>query len=159
MTFFCQQCGECCSYMGQIYRITRQVDECTFELNNVYNGESTLVRIDPDKISLSQDLSIFEQWPEACPFLRIGWNNIVCSVHLTRPDLCREFGCWRLLILDPSGNRVGRIMGTRHLSSEDTLLLNLWEAETANIQGLDDKSWDNAVIQILEMHSYRVITS
>jgi hypothetical protein len=161
MSFFCQQCGECCSHMGQIHRIGRQVSEYGYELRNVYGGECALVRIDPDKITLYEDRSIFAEWPEACPFLRkdLPRKKIVCTIHHTRPDLCREFGCWRLLIIDPAGNRAGRIMGTRHLSAEDPALFTLWAAETADIGILDDDSWDRELIRILEAHGYRVINS
>ncbi|MDD1677801.1 MAG: YkgJ family cysteine cluster protein [Methanomicrobiales archaeon] len=147
--------------MSQIHRIEHQVSEHTFELYNVYNGERTIVRIDPDKISLYEDRSIFEQLPEACPFLRRDPNQkeIICTIHLTRPELCREFGCWRLLILDPDGNRAGRIMGSRHLGADDTSLLEFWESEVATFRTLDDDSWDRAVIQVLERRGYQVMTS
>lgn len=147
--------------MNQIHRVERQVGEYTYSLYNVYSGESVLVQIDSDKISLCPDRSIFAQWPEACPFLRKDprQKKIVCIVHRTRPELCREFGCWRLLILDAAGNRCGRIMGTRHLSAEDPSLLKLWEAEANNIRMLEDDSWDKAVIRILETYGYQVMSS
>jgi Fe-S-cluster containining protein len=147
--------------MSQIHRIERQISEYVFELCNVYTGERVPVRIDPDKISLYEDRSIYERWPDACPFLRNDrlQKCMVCVVHQSRPDLCREFGCWRFLILDVEGNRAGRIMGTRHLSAEDPSLLALWEAEAATIRTLDDESWDKAVIRILQTRGYRVLTS
>jgi Fe-S-cluster containining protein len=159
MVFFCQQCGECCSHMSQIHRIEVDYGDLTFQLCNNYTGERRMVRVDSDKIHLFQDRSIFESWPEACPFLRGDplHGRICCTVHQTRPDLCREFGCWRILILDSSGKRAGRIMGTRHLSAEDPVLLEFWKAHAGDIQALDDASWDRAVVRILERSGYRVL--
>ncbi|NLD56559.1 MAG: YkgJ family cysteine cluster protein, partial [Methanomicrobiales archaeon] len=41
-----------------------------FLVNNEYTGEKTEVTVDPDKIALFQDRSIFSERPEACPFFR-----------------------------------------------------------------------------------------
>jgi hypothetical protein len=158
MAFFCQQCGECCSHMHQIHQIEEDCGNHTFRIRNVYNGDRTRVCIDPDKVDLFSDPSVFETWPEACPFLRSdpARGRICCIVHRTRPELCREFGCWRLLILDPAGRRAGRIMGSRHLSTEDPALRRLWEEEAGPLQGLEEMAWEDAVVRILEKAGYRV---
>jgi hypothetical protein len=161
MAFFCYQCGECCSHMSCIHRIEHQTDTYTFVLHNLYNGERTMVSVDTDKIPLFDDRSLFLQWPEACPFLREDpvRKKIVCTIHRTRPELCREFECWRLLILDPAGKRAGRIMGTRHLCAEDPSLRELWKAESSVLGFVNDDSWDSVVIRMLKAHGYRVLSA
>ncbi len=158
MAFFCQQCGECCSHMHQIHQTEEDCGNHTFRIRNVYNGERTLVTIDADKLSLFEDQSILEDWPEACPFVRKDpvHNRVCCIVHQTRPELCREFGCWRILILDSSGRRVGRIMGSRHLSTEDAVLQQIWDDHAGSLSTLDDTAWDEIVTGLLVQKGYLV---
>ncbi|MDD1675272.1 MAG: YkgJ family cysteine cluster protein, partial [Methanomicrobiales archaeon] len=84
-------------------------------------------------------------------------HRICCVVHASRPDLCREYGCWRLLVLDGSGKRVGRIMGTRHLATDDPVLRAFWVDHFGDIQGFDDDRWDRTIITVLENNGYRVL--
>lgn len=116
--------------------------------------------IDPDKISLFADRSIFSERPEACPFFRYDApaGKGYCTVHLTRPEICQDYGCWRLLILDGSGRRAGRIMGQRHLASEDALLTRLFEEEINHRVEPDDAAWDPRVIEVLVRAGYTVRT-
>jgi Fe-S-cluster containining protein len=160
MAFFCQQCGECCSHMSQIHAILEDCGDGSFVLYNRYTGEKTLVRVDPEKRSLYEDREIFNLWPEACPFLRKvpQRGKICCTVHQTRPDLCREFGCWRMLILDAQGNRAGRVMGSRFLHAEHSKLSRIWDEQKEQIQASTDEEWDRTVIGILRMSGYRVRT-
>ena len=145
--------------MSQIHRIETGDGDDSVIISNVYNGEKTKVRIDPDKTALFDDRRIFDEWPEACPFLRRDPANyrICCVVHASRPDLCREYGCWRLLVLDGSGKRVGRIMGTRHLATDDPVLRAFWVDHFGDIQGFDDDRWDRTIITVLENNGYRVL--
>ena len=98
--------------------------------------------------------------PEACPFLRFEEKDgkAYCTVHLTRPDICREFCCWRLLILDPQGRRSGRIMYQRTFVSDDADLSRLWEQSVRRIREPDDAVWDERVIRILSGAGYTVRT-
>ena len=76
---------------------------------NEYTGEETAVTVDPDKVLLFLDRSIFEELPEACPFFRTDQKTgkAYCTVHLTRPEICRDYGCWRLLISISGGGGPG----------------------------------------------------
>jgi len=127
-------------------------------VRNEYTGEETEVSVDPDKVQLFLDRSIFEELPEACPFFRTDrkTGKAYCTVHLTRPDLCREYGCWRMLILNFRGGRAGRIMYQRHLASDDAILSRLFEQCINNIDEPDDAAWDNKVIHILSRAGYSV---
>ncbi|MDH7594156.1 MAG: YkgJ family cysteine cluster protein [Methanomicrobiales archaeon] len=158
--FFCQQCGECCSHMSRIFTVEEDPQDGTYAMHNAYTGEIDHVRVDPEKIGLFKDREIFRSLPEACFFLRRDPENglFICTVHGTRPELCREFSCWRLLVLTERGERAGRVMGSRHLASEERALSELWESRIRALPLLDDPSWDREVIRILEGYGYKVIT-
>jgi hypothetical protein len=156
MGFICQQCGECCSVMGDVLCILEKYNEDRFLLLNRYNGEKTPVTVDPDKKSLFRDAA---PPPGACPFLRHSRQTglAYCAVHLTRPDMCKDFGCWRLLILDSSGKRAGRVMQQRFFAHDNDKLASLWETTIRDIDEPDTQRWDEAVIKTLGREGYRVI--
>jgi Fe-S-cluster containining protein len=160
MPFECSQCGECCSHLGLVHIIQEDYGEYRFLINNQYTGEKTAVAIDPDKVLLFNDKSIFSERPEACPFFRLDRPSAkgYCTVHLTRPEICRDYGCWRLLILDSEGKRAGRIMCRRHLASEDEALTRLFEEHINHIVEPDDTVWDERVIRVLVAAGYTVRT-
>jgi Putative zinc- or iron-chelating domain len=159
VTFRCRICGECCSHLGLVHAIREEHRDHEYSLVNRYTGHVTRVTVDLDKIHLLDERSIFEREPEACPFLRDDPANhrVCCIVHATRPDICRDFQCWRLLILDRQGRQAGRVMGSRHLVSEDPDLTTVWEHRVREISEPDDSSWDIHVEQILAGAGYRVI--
>lgn len=158
MPFECSQCGECCSHLGLVHSILEDYGDYRFLVRNLYTGEKTAVAVDPDKVSLFCDCSIFKELPEACPFFRYDHASAkgYCTVHLTRPEICRDFGCWRMLILDPAGKRAGRIMSQRHLASEDEKLTRLFEEHVNHLVEPDNAAWDERVIRVLVTAGYTV---
>jgi Fe-S-cluster containining protein len=156
--FECSQCGECCSHLGLVHTIWEDLGNYRFLVNNQYTGEKTTVVVDQDKILLFCDRSIFTERPEACPFFRYDRDGArgYCTVHLTRPDICRDYGCWRMLILDAEGKRAGRIMCQRFLASEDQRLTRLFEEQINTLTLSDDTEWDKQVIPILVAAGYTV---
>ncbi|WP_440951426.1 YkgJ family cysteine cluster protein [Methanosphaerula subterraneus] len=158
MSFECHQCGECCSHLGLVHIIEEDRGMYRFLVRNQYTGERTPVVVDPDKVELFQDKSIFTERPEACPFFRFDRPSAkgYCTVHLTRPEICRDYGCWRLLILDAGGKRAGRIMGQRHLDSRDPGLIRLFRDQIDRLVEPDDRVWDETVIQMLNGAGYTV---
>jgi uncharacterized protein len=160
MPFECSQCGECCSHLGLVHTIQKDCGNYRFLVNNQYTSEKTLVTVDPDKILLFSDKSIFLERPEACPFFRYDQTSAkgYCTVHLTRPEICRDYGCWRILILDAGGKRAGRIMGQRYLASEDGALTRLFDANINHLVEPDDAVWDERVIRVLVAAGYTVRT-
>jgi len=107
---------------------------------------------------LYEDKKIFVEREEACPFFRENPDDglFYCTVHLTRPEICREYGCWRLLILDREGNRAGRVMQARHLDSENPRLTEVWSRYIHPIHELDDQEWDTRVAHILRTAGFVV---
>jgi hypothetical protein len=160
MPFACSQCGECCSHLGLVHIIEKDHGGFRFRIRNQYTGERTEVAVDADKIALYTDTRIFSDRPEACPFFRYSHaeGKGYCTVHRTRPEICRDYGCWRLLILDIDGRRAGRIMGGRHLASEDQALTRLFEEQINHLAAVDDAAWDELVIRVLGAAGYTVRT-
>ncbi|RQD79527.1 MAG: YkgJ family cysteine cluster protein [Methanocalculus sp. MSAO_Arc1] len=132
--------------------------EQRYLIRNCYTGERTAVQISPGLLHRFLDDETSGERPEACPFFRFDPDERkgYCCVHLTRPAICRDYGCWRILISNADGERLGRIMGSRHLSTEDPKLLALFRDETAALSPLPDSDWDDAVILILRRAGYTV---
>ncbi|WP_342764863.1 YkgJ family cysteine cluster protein [Methanoregula sp.] len=158
LPFECFQCGECCSYLGYVHVIKEEYGDYRFLVHNNYTNEDTPVTVDPDKLGLFDDKSIFTALPDACPFFRFqpGTDKAWCTAHLTRPDICRDYGCWRLLILDHKGRRVGRIMNIRTLCSENALLTKIWESCVEEHKEPDDRKWEETMTRILRNAGYTV---
>jgi uncharacterized protein len=158
MVFECQQCGECCHHMGQVHSIKETHGDFEFLVNNQYTGEKNIVVVDRDKYSLFADKSIFLDHKEACPFLRFSAadRKAFCTVHLTRPEICKDYGCWRLLILDSRGHRAGRVMYQRAFFSDNADLTRLWKRCIDGIDEPDDEIWDKKITRILSGAGYTV---
>ena len=158
MGFECFRCGECCAHLGLVHAILKEYGDYRFLVGNRHTGEENVVTVDPEKHALFDDTSIFEKIPYACPFFRHqpGTEKSWCTVHLTRPDICQDYGCWRLLILDHKGRRAGRIMNIRTLCSEDALLTKIWESCVEEHKEQDDRKWEETMIRILRNAGYTV---
>ncbi len=144
--------------MKLVHDIIEERGDYTFVLYNYYCFESREVRVDPDKIALFEDKSSLEGLPEACPFLRFDaeTGKAWCTVHLTRPYICRVYCCWRLLILDAKGKRAGRVLYTRTFLPDDDDLRRLWEKVKPTLDGLSNTEWDERLIGVLTASGYRV---
>jgi uncharacterized protein len=158
MPFECSQCGECCSHLGLVHTIREDYGDYRYLVYNQYTGEKTPVAVDPDKIQLFDDRSIFTERPEACPFFRYDHSHAkgYCTVHNTRPEICRDYGCWRILILDANGQRAGRIMCQRFLASEDAALKRLFDTQVNAVAEPDDAAWDERLERVLTAAGYTV---
>ena len=144
--------------MGMVYRIVEEKGNQEFLLLNEYTGERYEVRIDQDKVHLFKHRMKRHATPEACPFLYPAQDDepASCTVHQSRPDVCREVFCCHLLIIDGEGRRVGRVMGTRHLCPETPQLEELWETRVRTIKVNDDTVWEERVVGILIDAGYTV---
>lgn len=158
MPYFCQQCGECCSVMGQVFSIVEKLDEYQFRFRNEYTGDTRVVEVAPHLRALFNSHSISASWENPCPFLRQDpdGRKAFCTVHLTRPDMCREYQCWRILVLDVQGNRVARVMDRCYLCIEDECIRESWEEFRENLNTRDIREWDSEVIRFFRDRGYLV---
>ena len=159
MTFVCQCCGDCCSTMGEIISIQEQIDRYEYRIGFT-DGEERIVSVDPDK----RDLFLNQQGDTdkispACPFLRRrAPHERICTVHASRPELCRMYLCSRILVLRDDGSKAGRVpYGTRFFTTEDRVLLDLWRRTIRNVTIPDDDQWEKKVEDIFTRAGYRVI--
>ncbi|HWQ65792.1 MAG TPA: YkgJ family cysteine cluster protein [Methanospirillum sp.] len=159
MVFECGQCGECCSHLGLVFEIIETYDSYSFRIRNQYTGKKQVVSVAPQLSHLYDDRKIFVERPEACPFFRMNDQDHLsyCTVHLTRPDICREYGCWRFLILDPLGNRAGRVMQSRHLDAENPRLRQVWDTYIDTMHEPDDQEWDRKMSEIVRRSGFQII--
>ena len=110
----------------------------------------------------------------ACPFLRQdkGGEGFACAIYPTRPQVCREFRCYRMLIYDgASGEERGKVVGSYDLQTRDDALALLWKEKIAGLPhpaprqnagpgtslsgNADDRAWVDSVLSILAAHGYR----
>jgi len=159
MTFVCQLCGMCCSTMGEIINIREEISPFHYRIWYTTTGEERVVTVDPDKRELFQSAITAAGPSLACPFLRIrDGRDVICTVHLSRPELCRQYSCFRILVLDPDGRRIGRVLnGTRYFSATDAGLYDLWQRECTGLAGGDEMGWEEKVCRILTRAGYRII--
>ncbi|WML68263.1 MAG: hypothetical protein METHP_01868 [Methanoregula sp. SKADARSKE-2] len=159
MTFICRQCGGCCSTMGEIIEIVETEEPLAFRIHYIPTGEERRVTIDPEKkdLFLAQDTVKSRQL--ACPFLREKSPGVViCTAHNSRPELCRQYACFRILLLDSTGDRIGKVQdGSRVLSTPDGYLRALWNGEVAGLSIADETEWERRVSEILTRAGYTVV--
>jgi Fe-S-cluster containining protein len=80
--------------MGEIIEIQEEQKPFFFRIRFTVTGEEQIVSIDLEKRELFGSQDITRAQPMACPFLREMVNKkFVCSVHGSRPDLCRQYSC------------------------------------------------------------------
>jgi len=142
--------------MGEIISIREQTGDTRFRIGYSTTLEERDVVLDPDK----QDL-FFSAKPAtsmACPFLRArGTGRVICTVHHSRPDLCRQYSCFRILILDADGRPAGRVMdGTRYFTATDPRLYAIWQAECRMLDIPNERLWEKEVQKILTRAGYCV---
>ena len=94
-----------------------------------------------------------------------GGDGISCAVYPSRPNICRAFRCYRMLIYHAaSGELRGKIIGNAELRTQDKNLIALWEEKIALLPvpvtkktgsvNPDDHAWIDTVIAILARHGY-----
>ena len=144
--------------MGMVHEIKVQKSAREFVIRNKYTGELTDVRIDDDKFDLFSNTETGRILPEACPFFRLDPKSQagLCTVHLTWPDICRDFGCWKFLIKTPGGKIIGRIFSPRMLISEDPGLNSFWESHISLIRDDNDQAWEHEMVAELASRGYEV---
>lgn len=143
--------------MRDVHRVIEERGDYAFVVHNHYTGDAEEVRVDPDKITLFEERNSIEELPNACPFLRFDGERgkAWCTVHLTRPGLCREY-CCRLLVLDAQGRLAGRVTYQTALIPDTDELGRLWEQVQPALDRLRGPEWDDAFIRTLTAAGYRV---
>ncbi len=109
--FVCDLCGKCCVSLGPLITIERQLNEQDYYCHSKIDHSLFLAHVDPayseeiaDEYSGESDTP---SGPEKnpCRFLRksrqgAGYH---CAIYSTRPKVCRDFRCYRMLIYNTEG--------------------------------------------------------
>ncbi len=145
--------------MGEIIELMEEFEPFSFRIRFSVTGEERVVSIDPEKRELFRFQDIQSQRPMACPFLRqTDTQKCVCSVHSSRPDLCRQYACYRVLVLDTQERKIGKVAAaSRYFSSGNNDLRTLWDREIARVAIPDETCWEEHVERVLSQAGYRVL--
>ena len=140
--FVCDGCGKCCTSFGKLIRIERQLTGQDYFCRDGTTGELFQVHVLPefaDEIEEefeSADNGGPQGSPKGCTFLRKnpGRSGYTCAVHPTRPAICRNFTCYRMLVFHGASGEVrGKVIGSRELRSDDAVLNAIWKNEIASL--------------------------
>ncbi|MDD1687415.1 MAG: YkgJ family cysteine cluster protein [Methanoregula sp.] len=145
--------------MGDVIGIKEQAGPSEYIIWFKITGEERRVWIDPEKQDLFDSQDIRKRRPMACPFLReTTHGTVICTVHYTRPDLCRQYSCFHILVLRPGGERLGRVVdASRYFTTMDPDLRAVWNREIAGIEIPDEALWEEHVEKTLTRAGYQVI--
>jgi Fe-S-cluster containining protein len=140
--FDCNWCGKCCQSFGEFIRIERQLTERDYYCRYGITNELFLVHVQPefaDEISddfADQDGGEKGQARKGCIFMRKNpeGKGFACVIYPTRPSICREFQCYRMLIHHaPTGELRGKVIGINELKTQDEILAAIWKEKIAHL--------------------------
>jgi Fe-S-cluster containining protein len=140
--FECNWCGKCCSSFGEFIRIERQISGNDYFCRYGITDEIFQVHVQPE---FSDEIE--EEFEESggknardshngCVFMRKNpeGRGFACSIYPTRPTICREFICYRMLIHHPASGEVrGKVIGINELRTHDEILTALWNDQIASL--------------------------
>ena len=138
-TFVCTWCGKCCSSFGEFIRIERQVSEKDYFCRYGITGELFLVHVQPEFADeIAEDFEEYGGKPPDSPWGCIfqkknpAGPGFACAIYPTRPTICREFLCYRMLIHHSASGEVrGKVIGINELRTRDEVLQAIWNDEIA----------------------------
>lgn len=164
--FVCDWCGKCCRSFGEFIRIERQLTERDYYCRYGITNDLVLVHVQPEYAGEISETFLSKQGtgtPEKkCIFSLKNpeGNGFVCTIYPTRPPVCREFRCYRMLIHDRDGKIVGRVIGQNEIRTSDEALETIWKEHISHLPHTHkpiepDPGWNTQVMAILSQHGYR----
>jgi uncharacterized protein len=138
--FDCNWCGKCCASFGEFIKIERQLTSRDYYCRYGITNEIFPVHVQPefaDDIEeefMKSDPGETSSARKGCIFMRKNAerNGFVCAIYPTRPNICREFKCYRMLIHHPpSGETRGKVIGINELRTHDEILAAIWSEKIA----------------------------
>lgn len=166
--FTCDHCGKCCGSFGSFIRIERRMSDRDYYCRYSLTGDIFPVHVDAAYAGEVSGHLCGGELPQApagktaCPFLchRQDRGGFDCAVYATRPPVCRDFRCYRMLVYDNRGNLLGRVIGAGEIGTGDAALRQLWNECIAAVPhahpaGSNDPVWVKKVRDILAASGYR----
>ena len=140
--FECTWCGKCCRSFGEFIRVERQISSrdyfCRYGITNelfpVHVQPEFAEEIEEDFEEISGGCTLAPQ--NGCLFMRKdpGGRGFACAIYPTRPAICREFICYRMLIYHRASGEVrGRVIGAGEIRTTDEALKTLWDGKIADL--------------------------
>jgi len=166
VSFVCDGCGKCCISLGAYIRIERQLAARDYYCRNGITGEVFPVHVQPEFADVIDEEFTSGQReaagsPKGCIFMRKNPEGpgTVCAIYPTRPQICREFRCYHMVIFDSRGEIAGRMVGRADIQTSDSVLARIWKDEVKPLpcpaSPRSDPAWLERVLAILAFHGYR----
>ena len=166
--FECNGCGKCCASFGSFITIERQLSDRDYYCRYSVTSDLIPVHVDAEYEDEVSERNSSRSGPgiavagkNPCPFLcrKKDGDGFICAVYATRPQVCREFRCYRMLIYDTNGRPTGKVIGANDIHTSDEALARLWTAEIMSVPhphpaGTNDPAWVKTVTGILAAHGY-----
>ena len=160
--FECDRCGKCCMSLGPHIRIERQLNDRDYYCRSKIDNAVFPVQVDKAFREEIEEEYLAEETlrngPEKrpCVFLRQEpGGGTTCAIYATRPKVCRDFRCYRMLIFSRDGTACGKVIGKNTIRTEDPTLQNLWDETVAPLPTGDAAAWAEQVRAILTGSGYR----
>lgn len=169
VSFVCNGCGKCCNGLGRYISIERQLNSRDYYCRNGMTGE-----IFPVHVASEYADAIDEAYTESptgqttgqdtkpgCIFQQPGpkGEGFICAIYETRPRVCRDYRCYRMIVFDSTGTEAGRVVGRADIRTTDPVLARIWNEEIRGLIGnaqIDrDPALLNKINAILTVHGYR----
>ncbi|MCX6698204.1 MAG: YkgJ family cysteine cluster protein [Methanoregula sp.] len=140
--FECNWCGKCCQSFGEFIKIERQVTERDYYCRYGITNELFQVHVLPefadeiDEEFIDMDEKGKKNPQKTCIFMRKNpeGKGFACAIYPTRPTICKEFLCYRMLIQHPpTGEIRGKIIGINELRTHDEVLAAIWKEKIAQL--------------------------
>jgi Fe-S-cluster containining protein len=157
VAFECTWCGKCCACYGDFIKIERQLTSRDYYCRYGIKNEMFLAHVEGDYIGSYPSEPKEGKQVKGCPFMQKNQSGdgFACAIYATRPQVCKEFRCYRMIILDRDGHECGRIMGRNQLKTIDETLEHIWDEEIAPLPYREGTRWVKLVIDALAVYGYR----
>ena len=140
--FECDLCGKCCASFGEFINVERQITDKDYFCRYGITNELFQVHVLPEYAD--EFTATFEETQDAmkeaskkgCVFTRKNPNGhgFICIVYPSRPTICREFLCYRMLIKHQQTGEVrGKLIGINELRTHDEILAAIWKDQISNL--------------------------
>jgi uncharacterized protein len=140
--FDCNWCGKCCASFGEFITIERQVTDRDYFCRYGITNELFQVHVQPE---FADDTGEDVEDPDGgrapgdhkgCIFMRKNpaGKGFACAIYPTRPEICKAFRCYRMLIHHPpTGEMRGKVIGINELRTHDEILEAIWKEKIARM--------------------------
>ena len=160
--FECDRCGKCCASLGPHITIERQLNDVDYYCRSSIDNAIFLAHVIPEyREEIADEFEPGGPLPsgpekKTCRFLRKNreGEGTACAIYASRPKVCRDFRCYRMLIRTREGTICGRVIGKNTIRTEDKVLEKLWNEQIAIIQYGDFAAWIKNVTGILAGYGY-----